>query len=253
MGIISKRLLFSCLAFGITACLCLSLLSIAAVTVLLTTSNESASLLPTATMLSPSHTPYPLIPTSTPAAEVLPTSEVAHPTSTTVLPEELSIQMDEIESQVSELRGLHTGNQVPRNLLTQDQLQQQVLTDFMKDYTAEEARDDAIELAAFGLLESDFDLYKLYVDLFTEQIAGYYDHEKDSMYIVQGSGFNGFERETYSHEYTHALQDQTYDIEKGLNWNDEACDLDTERCAAIQALLEGDARLTESQWLNTYA
>jgi hypothetical protein len=58
---------------------------------------------------------------------------------------------------------------------------------------------------------------------------------------------------TYAHEYTHALQDQTYDIEHGLNYNDDSCEADSERCAAIQALLEGDATLSEYLWYFTYA
>lgn len=33
-----------------------------------------------------------------------------------------------------------------------------------------------------------------------------------------------------------------------LTFNDEACELDTERCAALRALIEGDASLTELNW-----
>ncbi len=73
------------------------------------------------------------------------------------------------------------------------------------------------------------------------------------MYVVQGTGFHGTERLTYAHEYVHALQDQNYDLEKGLDYSDEACENDSERCAAIQALIEGDASLLEIAWLTNYA
>jgi hypothetical protein len=73
------------------------------------------------------------------------------------------------------------------------------------------------------------------------------------MYVVRGESFAGPERLTFAHEYTHALQDQTFDIENGLNYNDDSCEEDTERCAAIQALLEGDASSVELQWFTNYA
>jgi hypothetical protein len=169
------------------------------------------------------------------------------------LPVEITRQMDEIQKEVIDLRELQPNQPVERELLTPEQLRQRVIEDFLKDYSKEEARNDAISLAAFGLLTPNFDLYDLHVDLLSEQVAGFYDDETKKMYIVQGEGFQGPERLTYAHEYDHALQDQNYDIENGLNFNDKACEKDTERCAAVQSLLEGDASLLEIEWLSTYA
>jgi hypothetical protein len=91
------------------------------------------------------------------------------------------------------------------------------------------------------------------VNLLSEQIAGYYDNETKEMFVVQGQGFEGPERFTYSHEYTHVLQDQNYDIQNGLDYNDDACEADTERCAGIQALIEGDATLSQTLWYQYFA
>jgi hypothetical protein len=156
--------------------------------------------------------------------------------------------MDEIQMQVILERGLKPSENVNRGLYSSEQLQERVLNDFLEEYSPEEAQSDALSLAAFGLLEPDFDLYNFYIDLLSEQIAGFYDQETKEMVVVQGEGFNGPERLTYAHEYTHALQDQNYDIEDGLNFNDEACEFDSERCAAVQALIEGDASLAELTW-----
>jgi len=41
--------------------------------------------------------------------------------------------------------------------------------------------------------------------------------------------------------FTHVLQDQAYRLSEGLGLNDEACEADSEKCAATQALIEGDA------------
>jgi hypothetical protein len=172
--------------------------------------------------------------------------------SATRLTEEISQQMDLIEEQVMKLRGLPRTSPVNRVLETPEQLRDRVVNDFFADYTAEEAQDDGRVLSILGLLPPGFDLTGFYLDLYSEQIAGQYDPEKNVMYITQGEGFKGPERLTYSHEFVHALQDQNYDLENGLNYSDEACEADTERCAGIQALVEGDASLAELQWLTEY-
>ncbi len=162
-------------------------------------------------------------------------------------------QMDQIESQVIGLRGLQPSGPVKRGFLTYAELRQHVLDNFFKDYTAQDELDNEHELAALGLLQKGFDLQKFYQDLYSEQIAGFYDQETKDMYVVQDKGFGGSERMTYAHEYTHVLQDQNYDIRDGLKFSDAACKKDSERCAAISSLLEGDATLTEQKWFGKYA
>jgi hypothetical protein len=161
---------------------------------------------------------------------------------------DLLAEMMEIERQVIELRGLPPNGEFHRALFSPDQLRERVISDFVQDYTPEDAQKDTLLLSAFGLVEPDFDFYTFYVDLLSEQVAGFYDNETKEMVVVQGEAFAGPERLTYAHEYTHALQDQTYDIKTGLGYDDEPCEEDSERCAAIQALLEGDATLSELQW-----
>jgi hypothetical protein len=73
------------------------------------------------------------------------------------------------------------------------------------------------------------------------------------MYVIQGEGFSGPERLTYAHEVVHALQDQTYGIQENLRFSDEACEQDSERCAAVSALLEGDASLAQTIWFSNYS
>jgi len=163
------------------------------------------------------------------------------------------MQMNAIQQQVIDLRGLQPASAVPRALLSPDDLRQRVINDFLADYTPDEAADDTIELVALGLLEPGFDMNTFYIELLSEQVAGYYDHEVSEMYVVQGEGFFGPERLTYAHEYAHVLQDQTYDIDEGLNFTDETCDADTERCAAIQSLIEGDATLVELNWFYEFS
>jgi hypothetical protein len=138
-----------------------------------------------------------------------------------------------------------------RDLMTSEDLQNTVVNDFFVDYTPEDAQQDAALLSALGLIEPGFDLLQFYKDLYSEQIAGFYDSETKEMYVIADSGFGGLERMTYAHEFTHALQDQTYDLENGLKLNDDHCEVETEYCAAVSALVEGDATLTEQYWFLT--
>lgn len=169
------------------------------------------------------------------------------------IPAEVERQMDQIEQEVIDLRGLQPTASVARGLLSPEELRQYVIDDFLQDYSEEEARHDVRTLALFGLIDPEYDLLDLYLELYHEQVAGFYDDEIKQMFVVQGVGFGGPERITYAHEYVHALQDQTWNLSEGLGFNDEACEADSEACAAVQALVEGDATLLEEQWLVTYA
>ena len=229
----SKRVVLTCAVIGFVACLCLSVICISgAAGIFITSSTVSTALPPTNPPDSlETRSPYP---TTTAAS--------------TLIADQINQKMDQIQSQVVAIRGLQPKGTLQRALLTTDELRQHVTDEFFKDYTPTDARDEALTAAAFGLLQPDFDLYTFYQELYTEQVAGYYDDQTKDMYVVKGEDFLGAERMTYAHEYTHALQDQNYDIENGLGFSDEKCKEETERCAALQALLEGDATVVEFQW-----
>jgi len=169
------------------------------------------------------------------------------------LADDIARQMDGIQVEVEELRQLEAVSGVQRALLNSEQLRQRVMDDFMADYTPEDAQKDALVMWALGFLDPDFDLMSFYTELYAEQIAGFYDNETDEMFVVQGESFQGPERLTYAHEYVHALQDQIFDVRNRLNYNEEGCEEDSERCAGIQALMEGDATLVQQAWFFSYS
>lgn len=157
-------------------------------------------------------------------------------------------QMDQIQEQVSDIRGLELINNLDRSMMSTDELQDVVINDFFADYTAEEEKIDVAELSVLGLLPSDFQLSQFYKDLYSEQIAGFYDSETKEMNVISDGAFGGLERMTYSHEFTHVLQDQHYDLQNGLKLNDEDCETAPDYCMAVTALVEGDATLSEQYW-----
>jgi hypothetical protein len=195
----------------------------------------------------PAPTEHPATTESSNPAQPSPT-----PRATSELPSSVTRSMDSIQQQVIDLRGLQPSGVFYRDVLTSDQLREKTIRDFNDENTPEDIRNEVLELSALGLLKPGFDLGTFYVDLLSEQIAGQYDPKTKEMYVV-GNQFGGVERLTYSHEYTHALQDQNYDILNGLQIDTEPCKQDSERCAAVHALLEGDASLTQQDWFTQYA
>jgi hypothetical protein len=234
----TRRILISCAALLVTACICVAAMAVSGIGISFLSRNTS-SLNPVPSRLPVSTTPPALV--TTPGASI--------PTAGPSLSPVISQQMDQIQAQVESYRGLHATVPVTRGLLASGQLRQKVINDFLKDYTAADAKKDATILIAFGLLPANFDFLTFQEDFMSEQIAGYYDTVTKEMYVVTDEGFGGVERFNYSHEYTHVLQDQTYDFQGKLGYSDAKCKHASERCAAIQALIEGDAVLSSEEWL----
>jgi hypothetical protein len=249
----SKKIWLSLLALTVVACGLVSLVFITTACAIIPFSFSAATQGITVTpslagvTVTPTLTVIPSI--ESPAAESTATEFV--PLST--LQPDIAQQMDKIQQQVMSYRGLKLKTSLKRALMTPDQLKDKVINDFFKDYTPADAQQDTDVLSALGLLEPDFDLLTFYQKLYAEQIAGYYDQKTKDMYVISGEAFGGTERMTYAHEFTHALQDQTYDIENGLNYNDAHCKADSEYCAAVSALMEGDATLSEYYWFARFS
>lgn len=239
----SKKITLSILAILLSACVILSAVAITAVVLI---SRENSPVITTAV---PTATET-VIDTRTEEATSVPTEATPAPTHD---PSSIDGQMDQIQSEVMSYRGLTLKGPLTRAMLTTAQLKDKVINDFFKDYTDQEVKDDVQELSTFGLLDPGFDLKNFYIKLYSEQIAGYYDNETKDMYVVSDEGFNGPERMTYAHEFTHVLQDQNYDIRDGLMITTDYCRSHSEYCGAVNALLEGDATFSEQYWLYKFS
>ncbi len=230
----SKRVIISVIVLIVAACLVMSLLAVVGVISFLRIN-------PAATTVRTEAAP-------TPQVELQTTPQATAAAADGISPDEL-LAMKKIEQQTEANRGLSLSGEIQRKLLTPDQLRQRVMDEFLKDYTPADMAVDQKVLSVFGLLPRDFDLKTFYTDLYSEQIAGFYDDKTNEMVVVQGEGFEGPEKATYAHEFTHALQDEAYDLTNGLKTDEETCRKDSEYCAAVQSLVEGDATLSEQLWL----
>ena len=160
------------------------------------------------------------------------------------------VTMDQIGQDVQQIRGLTALHPVTRTLLTRDELRQHVVDIQEKEYSRADAQRDTLTLAALDLLQPDFKLYDFIVDLYSEQIAGFYEPDSKQLYVIAEPGnLSVLEKVTFAHEFDHALQDQHFDLAKLGFTNDKSKEVkDSDRQLAYQSLVEGGASLLMQLW-----
>jgi hypothetical protein len=150
-----------------------------------------------------------------------------------------------IEDQVVEIRGLHPKAAVSPQVLDDAGLKKLVDDSFKKDNPPDVVAANERIMKALGLLPADASLTDLYISLLGSQVAGLYSPDDKKLYVVSKSGGLGpTEKVTFSHEFTHALQDQNFDL--GSLHLDEIGQGD--RSFARLSLVEGDATLVMTKW-----
>lgn len=128
--------------------------------------------------------------------------------------EELFHSVDEILAFDSKQTGLRIKKEVKRKLTSREEVVS-YLTEHMKDEDTRRLRRSELVLKKFGLLPRDFDLEKLLVALLREQVAGYYDPKTKTVNLLDWVPLEEQEP-VMAHELTHALQDQTINLEKWM-------------------------------------
>lgn len=165
---------------------------------------------------------------------------------TRVAPQAVETTVEEIKANVAATRELSPTADVPYQVLNEEELRLRYESEIDDDERAGLADDQAM-LVLLGVIEPDVDLAQLYVDLGAEQISGFYSLEERIFYLVDRGGTTTDDQLTLVHEYTHALQDQHYDL-SGMD--EQAANSDEQ--LAIRALVEGDAMLSMALYADEY-
>ena len=160
-------------------------------------------------------------------------------------PEEQTGDRQSIEQQTSELRGLPFKNLVNYKIIDRSELRRVLVEKVKEQYTPQEMRDYSRTLAAVGLVPEGTDLLNVLVSLYNEQVAAFYVPEEHALYTFKDLVFSSnLDKMLLSHELTHALQDQNFDLLKyplKVKTNDDLA-------LATSALIEGDATVLMTRW-----
>jgi hypothetical protein len=204
--------------------------------------------------------------TQAPTTPTQPQQEPAKPQPPTEKPEvkitpreaeELFHSVDEILAFDSKQTGLRIKKDVKRKLTSRDEVVS-YLTKHMKDEDTQRLRRSELVLKKFGLLPRDFDLGKLLVALLREQVAGYYDPKTKTVNLLDWVPMEEQEP-VLAHELTHALQDQTINLEKWMKKGEKdlaeikkdptPADIENDEIDnARQAVVEGQAETVMLQY-----
>src|SRR5208283_3823809 len=173
---------------------------------------------------------------------------------TTVSPKEakeLFRSVDEILQFASQDTGLPIKHEVKRRLTKRDEVQHYIEKSMKEDKDAKRLERSSEVLKKFGLLPRNFDLAKFLVAMLREQVAGYYDVKTKTVNLLNWVDVEQ-QKPVLAHELTHALQDQSFGIEKWMKGSTQhtdnkqnipsQSDIETdEEESARQAVVEGQA------------
>jgi len=118
---------------------------------------------------------------------------------------------------------------------SRDQLHMYLERKVRRDYPPAEQRAEERAYRAFRLVADSVNLLRLQLDLLQEQVAGYYDPDSTTLFVIAG-GDPMMLRAVISHELVHALQDQYTNLNAILRTRRQS-----DRQTAGQAVMEGQA------------
>jgi len=172
--------------------------------------------------------------------------------------EELFRDVDQIMQFASKETGLPIKKEVKRQLVTRDEVVAYLQKNMAEDKDAQRLQRSELVLKKFGLLPRDFDLQTFLVALLREQVAGYYDIKTKTVNLLDWIDSEQ-QRPVLAHELTHALQDQSFDLEKWMKVGDTdlndkkettAADIENDEISeARQAVVEGQAMVVLVDYL----
>ncbi len=143
--------------------------------------------------------------------------------------------VDEITRKVVAIRGLPTKSSFARGVLSRQEITQRLKERIHNDYSPEEVQGEALVLKRMGLIPVEADYEKLLFDLLSEQVAGFYDPYRKTLYVADWLPLD-MQKPALAHEIQHALQDQHFDLKKLAR----PLKNEGDRQLAQAALVEGD-------------
>ena len=158
-------------------------------------------------------------------------------------PSDLQSLVDSVMPRLQVLAGLPQKGPVEVKLQPRDSLRRYIEARLTEELPAAELEGIRATYVTLGLMPADLDLRALLLDLYTEQVVGYYDPTAKALFVVQDAQRDAV-RPVLVHELVHALQDQHTNLDSLIS-RDRGNDLQS----AAQAAIEGHATMVMFAYL----
>lgn len=161
---------------------------------------------------------------------------------------ELETMAKSIVVTMASIRQLPLKHPVAMEVATREQIVKYVDGRLQEEMHANELLGQEAALKRLGLVPEKMDMRKFLLDLYGEQVAGYYDPFKQKFFIASWMA-SALQAPIMAHELTHALQDQSFNLKPFLTPLQDNSDATSAR----QAVVEGDAVIAMFAWIGKQA
>ena len=157
----------------------------------------------------------------------------------------LPSRVAEVAKAVEQVRGRRFERSVPASEIEEAALRRTLQSKLAEGMPA--SPEDTIRtLVALGLVDETPNVVDKLIDLYASQVVAFYDPEPRRFYVVKGGegalgslGGEAGEKIVFAHELTHALQDESMQLDSRMK---ELKD-NSDRSLALECLLEGEATI----------
>lgn len=177
----------------------------------------------------------------------------------------LQQRADRVAVEVARIRDLELRSNVPAGMKSKDELREVMRDEIDKDWSESKGAEQERAMKLFGLLPEDYRLRDESIEFMRDQVGGYYDPVKKEFFTVAeddakstdkdesstgtvktppkkattrpSDSSGGDELFVLSHELTHAVDDQHFDLDK----LQKSLPKDDDRNTALTSLIEGSA------------
>jgi hypothetical protein len=133
---------------------------------------------------------------------------------------ELFQSVDEILQFASKDTLLPMKHGVKKAMVSRSEVEKYIGSKFKDDADRKRFERSELVLKKFGLIPRTFDLHTFLIKLYGEQVAGYYDEKTKKINLLNWVSLD-MQKPVMAHELTHALQDQSFDLEKMVKQDEE--------------------------------
>jgi hypothetical protein len=158
-------------------------------------------------------------------------------------------QLDLIEQRTGRLRELDSKGTISHTFMRRENLRAHYEAMFFEENPVDEIEIAQRLLEVLGYIDPSVDIIQLYLNVLSEEVLGFYDRDDRSIYVISDrEQLSPSDIVTLAHEFTHALQDEHFNLKKGFEDRKD----NNDRTLAYQALAEGDAVLLQSLYSLRY-